>query len=83
MNGKELEGRALTVNESQPREPGSYQRRDQGYGGDRGGYQQRSYDRDDRRGSGGYPRRDYNRGGDRYDRGNEGRGRGNYGENNE
>lgn len=63
MNGKELDGRALTVNISVPREPGSYdnaRRERPSYGGDRGGERAygRSYDRDERRGSGGYGRRD-------------------------
>jgi RNA recognition motif-containing protein len=36
LNGKEVEGRALTVNEAKPREP-----RSGGYGGGRGGYGRR------------------------------------------
>lgn len=68
MNGKEVDGRALTVSISTPREPGSYdnsRRERPSYGGDRGGDRggYRSYDRDDRRGGGGggYGRRDNNR----------------------
>lgn len=79
MNGKELDGRALTVNVSIPREPGSYdnnRRERSSYGSDRGGYGQRYNDRgDDRRGGGGgYGRRDDRRGGE--GRSYESRGRG-------
>lgn|SRR3989338_4329065 len=38
MNGKDMEGRALTVNEAKPFEPGSRPpRREGGFGGGRGG----------------------------------------------
>ena len=41
FNGKEIDGRSVTVNEARPLEPrperGGFDRRDRGFGGDRGG----------------------------------------------
>jgi cold-inducible RNA-binding protein len=57
FNGKELGGRALTVNEARPRE----ERPRGDFGGGRGGG-----GRGERRGGGGGGRRDFGGGGDRY-----------------
>ena len=52
FNGKQIEGRALTVNEARPREE-----RSGGGSSSNGGSGQRSYGNDRNRGGGGYDRR--------------------------
>jgi RNA recognition motif-containing protein len=64
LNGKELGGRTLTVNEARPRTEGGGPRtggggRRGGGGGERGGYGDRSRGGGERRGGGGKPRREW------------------------